>query len=49
MKVPNKNIRKTIIEMVSTSGAAHSGSALSLVEILNTVFKNVNLDKINRN
>jgi transketolase len=49
MKVPNKNIRKTIIEMVNTSGAAHSGSALSLVEILNTVFKNVDLEKIKNN
>ena len=49
MKVPNKNIRKTIIEMINNSGAAHSGSALSLVEILNTVFKNVDLEKIKNN
>ena len=49
MKVPNKNIRRTIIEMISSSNAAHSGSALSLVEILNTVFKNVDLEKIKNN
>jgi len=49
MKVPNRDIRKTIIEMVSRSGAAHSGSALSLVEILNIVFKNVNVEKIKNN
>ena len=35
--------------MVSSSGAAHSGSALSLVEILNTVFKSVDLEKIKNN
>jgi len=46
MKVPNKNIRKTIIEMVNRSGAAHSGSALSSVEILNTVFKNLDIQRI---
>ena len=49
MKVPNRDIRKTIIEMVSRSGAAHSGSAFSLVEILNIVFKNVNVEKIKNN
>jgi transketolase len=48
MKVPNKDIRKTIINMINSSGAAHSGSALSLVEILNTVFKNVDLEKIKK-
>jgi len=46
MKIPNKEIRKTIIGMVNRSGAAHSGSALSAVEILNTVFNNVNIQKI---
>ena len=49
MELPNKNIRRTIIEMVSQSGAGHTGSALSMVEILNTVYKNVNLSKIKNN
>jgi len=35
--------------MINNAGAAHIGSALSMVEILNTVFKNVNLQKIKNN
>ena len=45
-KVPNADIRKTIVEIVHNSGAAHIGSALSCVEILNAIFKSVNLQKI---
>jgi len=46
MELLNKNIRRTILEMINKSGAAHIGSALSIVEITNVVFKNVNLSKI---
>src|SRR3989344_1014020 len=45
-KVPNADIRRTIVEIVHNSGAAHIGSALSCIEILNAVFKNVDLQKI---
>jgi transketolase len=44
--VANKNIRRTILKMINRGGAAHIGSALSMVEILNTVFKNVDIVKI---
>lgn len=46
MVTPNKNIRRTILNMISSSGAGHIGAALSLVEILNTVYANVNISKI---
>ena len=46
MVVPNKNIRKTILNMVNSSGAGHIGAALSSVEILNTIYKNVDISKI---
>ncbi len=46
MEVPNKNIRKTLLNMISNSGAGHIGAALSLIEILNTIYKNVDLSKI---
>ncbi len=46
MELSNKNIRRTILNMISNSGAAHIGASFSLVEILNSVFKNVNLSKI---
>lgn len=42
----NKKIRKTILQMVHNGGASHIGSALSLVEILNSIFKNCEIDKI---
>jgi transketolase len=42
----NKNIRKTILDMVSNSGAGHIGAAFSMIEILNTVFNNVDKLKI---
>lgn len=42
----NIKIRKTILEIVHSGGASHIGSALSLVEILDTVFKNCNISKI---
>ena len=35
--------------MINSGGAAHIGSALSMVEILNTVFKNVDILKIKNN
>lgn len=46
MIVPNKNIRKTLLNMISNSGAGHIGAALSVIEILNTIYKNVDLSKI---
>ncbi len=46
MKTPNKNIRRTILQIIHNSGAAHIGSALSMVEILNAIFKSVDIDKI---
>ena len=46
MLVPNKNIRKTILNMVNSSGAAHIAAAYSVVEILNTIYNNVNISKI---
>jgi transketolase len=44
----NLEIRKTILEIVHNGGASHIGSALSLVEILDTVFKNCNIEKIKK-
>jgi len=44
--VANKNIRRTILKIINSGGAAHIGSAFSMVEILNTVFKNVDILKI---
>ena len=46
MIIPNKNIRKTILNMVNAGGASHIGASLSVVEILNTVYKNVDISKI---
>ena len=39
--VPNKNIRRTILKMINSGGAAHIGSALSMVEILAVLFNRV--------
>lgn len=44
--VINAEIRTTIIRMVNKGNASHVGSALSMVEILNAVYKSVNTDKI---
>lgn len=44
--VINSEIRKTIIDMVNKGNASHVGSALSMVEILNAVFKSVDLQKV---
>lgn len=48
MRLANKDIRRTIVEIIHDSGAAHIGSALSMVEILNMIFKNVDLTKIKK-
>tara|TARA_B110000008_G_scaffold235214_1_gene239951 strand:- start:795 stop:1598 length:804 start_codon:yes stop_codon:yes gene_type:complete len=45
-KVVNSEIRKTIIKMVNKGNASHIGSAFSMVEILNSIFSSVNLNKI---
>ena len=42
----NNKIRKTILEIIHNGGASHIASALSLVEILDTVFKNCEITKI---
>ena len=44
----NLEIRRTILDIVHNGGASHIGSALSLVEILDTVFKNCNIEKIKK-
>lgn len=46
MKIVNSDIRKTILGMVNKGNASHVGSALSMVEILNAVYKSVNIQKI---
>jgi transketolase N-terminal domain/subunit len=43
-----RNIRKNIIEMISTAGSGHPGGSLSAVEILTTLyFKVMNHDPQN--
>jgi len=44
----NKEIRKTILHIIHNGGASHIGSALSLVEILDGVFKNCDIEKIKK-
>lgn len=46
---PNKDIRRIIVDIVQASGAAHIGSALSMVEIGNAIYKSIDLDKIRTN
>jgi transketolase len=46
MKTPNAKIRLTLLEMVNKGNAAHIGSALSMVEILNAVYRSVEVSKI---
>jgi len=46
MEISAKEVRKTILKIINNSGAAHIGSALSMVEMLNAVFKNLDLQKI---
>lgn len=48
MKEAMKQIRRTILEIIHDSGAAHLGSSLSAVEILSAVFRSVDLEKIRR-
>ena len=42
----SNHIRKTIFKMINSSGAAHIGSALSMVEILDSIFSTVDIEKI---
>lgn len=44
----NNKIRQTILKIINSGGASHIGSALSLVEILDTVFKNCDVSKIKK-
>lgn len=46
MTIPNKDIRRTILQIVHNSGAAHIASALSMVEILNAVYRSSDIQKI---
>jgi len=48
-KTINSKIRKTIIKMLKDGGASHVGSAFSLVEILNSIFLSININKIKKN
>ncbi|MDB0021073.1 transketolase [Candidatus Pseudothioglobus singularis] len=45
-KVVNSKIRKTIIQMLNKGNASHLGSAFSMVEILNSIFMSVDVNKI---
>jgi transketolase len=42
----NTEIRKTILKMVNKGKASHIASAFSMVEILNAIFKSVDINKI---
>ena len=44
--VINSEIRKTILKMVNKGKASHVGSALSMVEILNAIYKAIDTQKI---
>ena len=44
--VPNKDIRRVIVDIVHESGAAHIGTALSMVEIVNAIYRSVDIEKI---
>lgn len=44
----SKSTRVTILEIIHRSGASHIGSCFSLVEILNAVYRSVDIDKIKR-
>jgi transketolase len=46
MSCPNTAIRRTILKMVSRNGASHVGAALSIVEILNCVYSQVDRARI---
>jgi transketolase N-terminal domain/subunit len=46
MNVINADIRSIIIKIISKSSAAHAGTCLSEVEILNSVYKSVNKKKL---
>jgi transketolase len=41
-----KTIRRTILEIVHNSGAAHIGASFSMVEILSAIYSNMDLEKI---
>jgi transketolase len=45
---PNKDIRKMIIEIVNASGASHVGTSFSVVEILNSIFRSIDVKKIKK-
>jgi len=42
----NSEIRKTALKMVNKGKAAHIGAALSMIEILNAIYKSVDIQKI---
>ena len=48
MTIPNKHLRRNIINIINKGGAPHIGTALSMVEILNSIFMTMDLEKIKR-
>lgn len=46
MTKENQSLRLTILKIISEAGAAHIGASFSVVEILNAVFKSVDVKKI---
>lgn len=44
----SRKLRMRIAELISVAGASHIGSCFSMVEILNAIYKSVDLDKIKR-
>ncbi len=49
MTKENQQIRLKIIKAISEAGAAHVATSFSVVEILNAVFKSVDIEKIKHN
>ena len=46
MTVPNKNIRRKVLQIINKSNASHIGTSLSCIEILSSIFKTMDLEKI---
>ncbi len=46
MITPNRPLRRSIVELIRTGGSPHVASALSMVEILNSIFTVMDIEKI---
>ncbi|MBI1975601.1 MAG: transketolase [Candidatus Vogelbacteria bacterium] len=46
MEIPNKKLRKQIVELIHKGGSPHIGSALSMVEMISAVFSSMDIEKI---